>query len=330
MGLRDIVDGYDGFATTRELRAHGATERMLTAAVRAGILLRARNGWYSTRSSTDPAFIAVRVGGRLTGLSAIEAMGGWVWRRPDVVHVSVRPVASRIRGLDDPNVVIHWDDSGDGGTRSVVGLDDALVRVALDEDLEDAVACFDWAVSSGRLDLLDLESIFLKLPAEARYLRYWLDPRAQSVVESVARVRLRRCGWEVSSQVRTGLLGASDLVVEGQVALETDGREFHETSFETDRRRDLTTTREGRHVIRVSAKMVREVWPEIEAAVAAALVARRVRETGNSGQSPPVPHASQRSPSAGTPSSGVSDRGATRKSRAREYAPRPAPCIPRE
>ena len=166
------------------------------------------------------------------------------------------------------------------------------MHVILNEPLENAVPCVDWALSKGRMDVIDFEQALLHLPATARIAARWCDGRAQSVLESVARVRLRQRGYRVISQASTGMLGANDLVIEDTVALELDGREFHESTFEADRRRDLITTIEGRHVIRVSAGMLRHDWPAILMAIEACLRARRV---GNSGNFVARPRGSQRS-----------------------------------
>ena len=105
-------------------------------------------------------------------------------------------------------------------------------------------------------------------------------------------MRLRTEGYSLVSQASTGLLGANDLLIEDTVALELDGREFHESTFERDRLRDLISTTEGRHVIRVSRRMLRHQWPLILEAIRSCLSARRV---GNSGDLVPHPVGKQRS-----------------------------------
>jgi very-short-patch-repair endonuclease len=262
---------------------------MLTAAVRFGVIRRARNGWYSTYPPSDPRFRAIRVGGRLTGLSAFDAWGAWVWRPAPVIHISVPPNAARLRR--QPGVRIHHESLLRPGTKTSVSVVDALVRVLLDEPAEVAVPCADWARRTERIGLIDFETCLLQLPRRLQHIRELCDRNSQSVVESVARVRLRQSGFRVHSQQRTGDLGATDLVVEDHVALELDGRAFHADSFERDRRRDLVTTIEGRHVIRVSALMVRDSWGQIDAAIRQALAARGA---GNSGDIPPPLRGKQR------------------------------------
>jgi very-short-patch-repair endonuclease len=179
-----------------------------------------------------------------------------------------------------------------------VNFGDALLRAALDEDVEVSAPCFDWAFASGRLDLMGFESIMRALPVAGRSIRDWVDPDSQSVLESVARVRIRKRGWTCRSQVRVGDSGAIDLVIEDQVALELDGRAFHESTFESDRRKDLAITLEGRHALRVSKPMLLEAWPQIEEAVGLALAARG-RSVGITGKESLRPRGNRRSPGRG-------------------------------
>jgi very-short-patch-repair endonuclease len=289
MGLADVIGERGGFATRRELLALGATDRMLTAAVRSGLVRRARNGWYSTAESSDPRFRAVALGGRLTGLSAFAWWGAWVWQRPSRVRVAVPANAARLRPVRDVHVSYGTD--ADRGTPTVVSLVEASARAVLDEPLEIAVPCLDWALATGRMDRVDLEGIMRSLPQWMRVAAAWVDGRSQSVLESVARVRLRSAGYRVLSQQRTGDFGALDLLVEQTVALELDGRVFHESSFERDRRRDLVSTVEGRHVIRISTGLLRDEWPTVIASIEAALTARGVEK---SGVAPQLPRGSRR------------------------------------
>src|SRR5258707_14354661 len=76
--LSEIVNSLGGMAQKQQLVRRGAHDRDLTAAVRSRDVVRVRNGWYSTMDETSPELRAVRVGGRLTGISAIAAPGGWV------------------------------------------------------------------------------------------------------------------------------------------------------------------------------------------------------------------------------------------------------------
>jgi hypothetical protein len=134
-------------------------------------------------------------------------------------------------------VVLHWDDSLDGGDLHSVDIKSALVEVVLDEPFETAVIALDWALRTGALDRIAYEEVMLALPADARMIRHWVD-------------------------------GRSDVV-----ALETDGR-GHAERFERDRRKDVSITIENRHPLRPTYSMVRFEFDRLVQAIEAAIRAR--------------------------------------------------------
>lgn len=263
--VRELVEALGGVAHKRQLAARGARDLDLTRAVRSGEVTRVRRGWYSTRPE-GPTIRALRIGGRLTGISAVVEWGGWVLgTRP--LHVSLPDNAARLR-RSGRNVRLHWDscDLLDRGTVTSVGLVDALVRVVLDEDLETAVAALDWAVHTGRLDRINFERVILALPANRRWIAGWVDEQCESLPESLSRTRFRLLGLLVVSQVP---LGAEriDMVIAGIVGLETDGEEFHRDRFEKDRRKDLAIIAAGYIPARIPARMVFYEWEAVVTAV---------------------------------------------------------------
>jgi very-short-patch-repair endonuclease len=268
-------------AQKQQLVRRGVRDSHLTAAVRSGEVTRARQGWYTTLDPGDVRVRAVRVGGRLTGISAIERWGGWVLGGHPL-HVSVRDNAARLRSPSnrhvrlrpgDPRVVLHWDgiEREDRGTSMEVALEDALLRVIIDESLETAVAVLDWALHTNALDEFDFELLMLRLPKNRRFIRHWVDARCDSLPESLARTRLRLSGHRVVTQVGIPSIEWIDLVVDGVAALEVDGREFHQDRFERDRRKDVNITLFGLHALRATAQMVFNDWGFVQAGVRAAL-----------------------------------------------------------
>ena len=279
-----IVHSLGGIAQKQQLVARGARDLDLTRAFRSGSVIRARQGWYSTLPEDDLRVRAVRVGGRLTGISAIEALGGWVLEHT-VLHVSVPVNAARQRSPVNRfvplrhrgDVELHWDppDLSERGDASTVAIRDALRRVILDESFEQAVAALDWALRTGTIDDFDLEAILLTVSRELRHIRDWVDPRCESLPESLARTRLRAAGHHVVSQVRLDETGErEDLVVDGQIGIDVDGREFHERFFERDRNKDGVVNRAGLHAMRPSAASVFRRWDGLQRAVTVALAAR--------------------------------------------------------
>lgn len=295
MDVAAEVSSRGGVAPGRELIAAGASRRALTRAVASGSLSRPRLGWYSTLSSDHPRYRAARVGGRLTGASALADMGAWMLAPPDRVEVAIQRGSARLRS--DPGAVLHWiDDPNPPSSAVVVGVGSALTRVILDHDLEISVPCIDWALARGALRRDAWQQLLGSLPAAARCIAHWVDPRSESVLESVARVRLVRAGFPVLSQVPVGWSQSIDLVIADHVGLELDGKQNHEASFEKDRRKDLRISAEGRHPLRVSYSMLLGSWLEVEGAVRAALLARGLSPVQLSVAPPPEPRGTRRAP----------------------------------
>ena len=305
--MRDVaavIHELGGIAQKRQLVALGARDADLTRAVRGNEVFRVRQGWYSTMSVDRPEVRAMRVGGRLTGLSAIAAAGGWVLGIPPL-HVSVprnaarlrSPVnrfAARVRGRRSA-ARVHWDHPrvAETGTVASVGLLDAMERVVRDEPLEVAVAALDWALHTRRFDGTDLDILVARLPASRRAIRDWVDPACESLPESLARTRLRVGGHHVVTQTPVGNNQRIDLVVDGVVALETDGEAYHRDRFDADRAKDLTMTIHGYHALRATARMIFRDWGRVENAIECALRGRGVpalaatQQHGRARASPP-------------------------------------------
>jgi very-short-patch-repair endonuclease len=282
-----IVRSLGGMAQKQQLVARGVRGFHLTAAVRSREVVRVRNGWYSTLDEQDPRLRAVRVGGRLTGISALAMRGAWILGKHPL-HVSLHENAARMRTQDNRHqrlnvraphgVALHWDEPSVrlAGSATEVGLVDALLRVIMDEDFEVAVAVLDWAIHSGSIDRQDFEELVVRLPRERRGIAGWVDPQCESLPESLARTRLRLAGHLVVSQVQLGDLQRIDLVIDGHIGLEVDGKQFHSDRFESDRSKDVDITLQHLHALRPSASAIFYRWDRVAAAIDTALADRGV------------------------------------------------------
>lgn len=287
MDAAHLVTRHGGALDRRRLRELGATDHDLRRALRAGTLNRPRRGWYSTWAERDPRFRAMRVGGRLTGMSAVVALGGWVFGAHPL-HVAVPTNAGRLRSqwrrdirrVDAPadGVVVHWIAPAHdrGSSTGVVDVLEALELVCRVEPLEQAIAALDWALKTGRIDRFD-RAVLTEALGPLGVMVDLADERCESLPESFARTRLRGAGVQVTSQVHwKGELERIDLVIEGVIALEVDGDEFHRDRFEEDRARDLELTEAGYHALRPSARHVFGTWSAVQAAVVRALQAHGI------------------------------------------------------
>jgi very-short-patch-repair endonuclease len=265
--VAELIHEAGGVLPTRDLRSLGARPRDLTTAVRSGSVRRVRRGWYTTIEPRDPRFIALRVGGRLTGSSALKLLGAWTWAAQPPVTVSVPRNAARLRFVRRARTVYDPDEVTSRGSYWSVDPRDALARAVLEASFEEAVTLWDWALSSTIFTESDLAQVANRLPLDARHVIDWADAGSQSHIESVARVRLMQAGYSVTTQEPVGRRQAIDLVVNEVVGLEVDGRAFHAESFEYDRAKDLTIAIEGRTPLRISYDMVKNHWGRILRAI---------------------------------------------------------------
>ena len=289
--IAQLIHRLGGLAQKQQLVSRGARDLDLTQAVRDGSAVRARQGWYTTVDEAEPRVRAARVGGRLTGISAIRDWGGWVLASHDL-HVSVPRNSARLRNqwnrrrplTTARGVHVHWDapELSERGSAWSVSAVDALIRVVLDEELETAVAALDWAVHSGLLDEIDLERVFLGLPKSKSWVRAWVDGACESLPESLTRTRLRLAGYTVTIQVPLGPQRI-DMVIDGTIGLEIDGREFHAATFEKDHLKAIDITIAGFHAMAVSANMVFTNWGHFLHAVELAMASHAPPSFGNSG-----------------------------------------------
>ena len=257
MGWTDAFEALDSTVATRaHLLACGATGASLTAAVKAGHLVRCRRDRYTLPSTSERVIRAVRVGGRLACVDALEHMG--VYQDQPGLHVHLLREASRVRSPHDGrtrltarrgDVHTHWAPllEPDRGDEVCVGLIDALIQAAHCQHPWRALASIENAAYQGLVTDGDLRAIFSAAPARVRALATSFDPRAEAGQETVLRMIVVSAGLACESQVWIDGVGRVDLVVEGCLVLEADSRKAHDgwALHVRDRDRDLALARLG-------------------------------------------------------------------------------------
>ncbi len=131
-----------------------------------------------------------------------------------------------------------------------------------------AIATIDSALNLGLLGLPQLVELIDRMPGIYARVIGEVDGAAQSGTESLARVRLRRRGMTVRTQVAIRGVGTVDLVIGERLVVEIDSRSHHlGKGYETDRARDLELFRLGYSVIRISYRRVMYDWISVESAI---------------------------------------------------------------
>lgn len=269
--------GSFSFFTTAELRAVGETKQSIRDSIEHGARFRVIKGWYGTEATPAEAVLAMRMGGRIGCVSALHLYGAW--SPPDCgVHVffptsaSGRRSAGRDRGS---RVVRHWHgrDIRSGSAFAVPPVEVAL-RDALDcQPPFMLIAILDSLLHRGLMSRNRLEAIVRRGPGRNHHLIAHLDPRSESGIESILRYRLAIAGIATSIQVRMRSSDRLDVEIDGWLALEADGREFHAQAraFTRDRARVVRVMREGRIVLQFSYAAIMYGWQEVFDAIVAVM-----------------------------------------------------------
>lgn len=277
-------------ASTRDLKAAGLEERVLTAAVRSGFLLRLRRGAYVRRSSwqeSEPwTRDALRIqahfestGGRCrySHISAARLHECHVWDAGSGIHLTTayanssksagKDVRTHRSELAASELVTLWTPDG----REI--LTTSLARTVLDcariLPLQQAAVIGDHALRKGvRLESLHqlLEASPVKRGSRrARDLLAVLDGRSESVGETRTRLMLRAfglCMFIPQFEIATlnGQFRADFADPESKVVIEFDGKgkytDYKPTAevLLAERRRENALTEEGWLVLRVEWK----------------------------------------------------------------------------
>lgn len=249
-------------------RLGGTSPKALGRLVRTGAVERLRRGWYATPDVTPDIRRAVRVGGIVTCVSGLAARG--VWTMPQVeLHVLVAG-GTEVRRRE--GICLHWTHDRVDLAQCVDDVESAL-RIAVGcLDLRAAVVVVDSVLNRGLLTVATVERLLGGSPRGRRVLAL-ADGSAESGIETVARLGLRRLRVRVRSQVVIPGVARVDLLIGDRLVLELDGRRWH-ADFEADRARDRLLVALGYLVIRASYRQVMDEWDVIAGQIAT-LVRRR-------------------------------------------------------
>ena len=270
------------FWTTAELRANGWSKTRIAEGVATGLLIPVRKGHFADRGVPADVIRAARVGGVATATTAGRALGLWT-PQDDRLHVAVPLTAARLRDPDaadlpfDPSgAVLHWGERVPPPTRvptRVAPLLLVLEHALMSLRPELAIAMIDSALHLRHVRITDLAPLQAVLPAHLAAVVARAEPRCESGLESVACYLLRVAGYSVEVQVVITGVGRVDLLVEGRLIVELDGRTWHDdpAAFARDRRRDAAAAASRYRTLRFDSAQVLHGWPSVLDAVSAAL-----------------------------------------------------------
>jgi very-short-patch-repair endonuclease len=262
-----VIAANPGAAPARLLRAEGISKRRVAALLTVGALRQLRIGWYSTASTDHRIAAAVAAGGAAACATSLAVHGVWATTQTGL-HVA-RPIG----GIGGTNTIGHRMGAIDDPTWCLEPIKRAIARVIRCAPFDEAIAAIDSALHlSGSLgwgfDRADLIDVLAAAPRRYRRMLDRVDPRAESGLESLVRVRLRSLGITATPQVSIDGVGRVDLLVGDRLVIETDGKAHHlGERFAHDRRRDAELLRRGYLVLRLTWASVLFDWPDTEALV---------------------------------------------------------------
>lgn len=133
---------------------------------------------------------------------------------------------------------------------------------------DDLIAAIESAVHLKQLSKVHALELISSAPKRLQKVLREVDTefRAQSGLETKVRLRFSRLGYRVEPQAYVPGVGHLDNLIEGIIAVETNGRD-HEGSRSNDYYRDLVTIAWGIPVLTADPPLLEEHWSVIQAVV---------------------------------------------------------------
>lgn len=250
--------GAFSFFTREELRAQGYTVDRIRDEIAAGLLERVIRGWYCRPGANRDIVRAMRLGGRLSCVSALALHGGWL--PPEAgLHIGYPSHASgrRLAMRSAPEgTVTHWHPKGaeTGSAFVVTPIDRAIRDLVICQPPSFVVATLDSLLHKRVVSRNRVGALVLQGPLRTHHLVDSVNPDAGSGIESIVRFGLRAAGINVKIQVVVRGAFRVDIIIDGWLILELDGRGTHaqKKAFTADRVREATIMRDGMIVLRFS------------------------------------------------------------------------------
>jgi hypothetical protein len=248
MDLVDALKWCGGAARWERLRTLGVSNHAMEAAAE----LRIAHGTYALRDAPPTIVAAVRLRGVVSHTTAAALHGFALWRTSAGLHVTVESGRGRAPGVEIHRARLSTTDVDED--RPIT----SPLRTVLDcgriLPITPAVVVMESALLARAIDLPTLAAAAADIrgPGSAglRQAIRFVDVRAESSLESPLRMLVEPLGRELQTQVYVPGVGRVDIVLDGWLALEGDGYEFHSdrTSYREDRRRGNALV-VGRYVV---------------------------------------------------------------------------------
>jgi len=244
--VQAAISQFGTFARQRELLALGISTRQIRAAVEAGAVVQMARGHYGLPGVGGQDIYLARHQAQRTCLSKVRELGLWQLQEPEKVHVAAA------HGRPIPGCVVHKLPAG----QTLLGI--LRQCVACGTELEGLIT-LESAVVAKMCTIIDLQVEFARRgDKSARAIVEMIDPQSMAITETAGRYHLRMAGHNVQGQAYVRDAGHLDLLVDGVLGVEIDGRQFHdsENGWREDLRRDTMYVLRGVWRLRIPAEVV--------------------------------------------------------------------------
>ena len=291
----ELFRAFLGVLTTAQLLQAGVSRRALDASLAAGKVQRVRRGWIAWQADAA-AVAAVRRGGCVSCLSAMEHLGAWQPRgcgghvrradgqrdrrtrsssRKKSKSAAGAKEAERAKSAAGAERTKHAKRTAGKGcrpyganppvTRAVDDLETAFRCALRCADREQLIAIADSIVHRGLASLDELGTWAASAPREVRRQLDRVEPLAEAGTESMVRLRLLALGIAIEVQHRIGRRRV-DLLIGDRLIVECDSATYHADpeAFQRDRESDRIHLAMGYLVIRLTWEQIHDDWPAIE------------------------------------------------------------------
>lgn len=246
MDVERALNLCGGVARRPLLAGLGITDGQLRKAVRRGVEQPAR-GVYALPSASDSDVAIVRNRQLLTCISAAPFYGLWVIDQSGPLHLHHR------RAPDSCDVVHHGSLLlPPHPRRPVASLADVLIHALRCRPWQESLVMVECAVARGDMTVGFLqERLPGKRNGKAREVLRWVDRGAESMLETLARTYFRKAGIHVQPQFYLDRVGYMDLLLDGWLLVELDGRHHADwRQVKKDHRRNNSSVVLGYTVLR--------------------------------------------------------------------------------
>ncbi|WP_104091130.1 type IV toxin-antitoxin system AbiEi family antitoxin domain-containing protein [Arthrobacter sp. GMC3] len=240
------ISRFGPVARQRDLLALGISTRQIRIAVQQGSVIQVARGHYAVPGVSTQDIYLARHQAQRTCLSKVSELGLWQLREPESVHVAAA------HGRPIPGCVVHKHSGG----QTLMGI--LRQCVACGTELEGLII-LESAVVAKICTINDLQSEFTKRGDNAaRALVETIDPQSMAITETAGRYHLKKAGHNVQGQAYIRDAGHLDLLVDGVLGIEADGKRFHDTEngWREDLRRDTMYVLRGVWRLRIPGEVV--------------------------------------------------------------------------